>query len=77
MSTSDSESDPVGSRSVPSGHLTYAEPLRPQFHFSPPKNWINDPNGLVYHEGEIPSLLSTFSLKKRIGGRCIGVMLSQ
>ena len=30
----------------------YAEPHRPQFHFSPEKNWTNDPNGLVYYEGE-------------------------
>ena len=28
------------------------EPYRPQFHFSPAKNWINDPNGLVWFEGE-------------------------
>src|SRR5438093_8441111 len=28
------------------------EALRPQFHFSPAKNWCNDPNGLVYFEGE-------------------------
>jgi len=28
------------------------EPLRPQFHFSSEVNWINDPNGLVYHAGE-------------------------
>lgn len=28
------------------------EPYRPQYHFSPPKNWINDPNGLIYHDGE-------------------------
>lgn len=28
------------------------EPLRPQYHFSPEINWMNDPNGLVYHEGE-------------------------
>ncbi|MFD2937356.1 glycoside hydrolase family 32 protein [Spirosoma flavum] len=25
---------------------------RPQYHFSAPKNWINDPNGLIYYEGE-------------------------
>ena len=31
---------------------TYTEPYRPQFHFSPAVNWTNDPNGLVYHEGE-------------------------
>lgn len=31
---------------------SYNEPYRPQFHFSPAKNWMNDPNGLVYHEGE-------------------------
>lgn len=31
---------------------TYNEPHRPQFHFSPPANWMNDPNGMVYYEGE-------------------------
>lgn len=25
--------------------------FRPGFHFSPPSNWANDPNGLVYYEG--------------------------
>lgn len=29
-----------------------SEPHRPLFHFSPPSHWMNDPNGLVYHEGE-------------------------
>uniref|UniRef100_A0AC35GRW4 Glycosyl hydrolase family 32 N-terminal domain-containing protein n=1 Tax=Panagrolaimus sp. PS1159 TaxID=55785 RepID=A0AC35GRW4_9BILA len=24
---------------------------RPSFHFTPEKNWINDPNGLFYHNG--------------------------
>jgi fructan beta-fructosidase len=31
---------------------TYQEPFRPQFHFTPAKNWINDPNGLVDYKGE-------------------------
>ncbi len=25
---------------------------RPRFHFTPAKNWMNDPNGLVWHKGE-------------------------
>ncbi len=27
-------------------------PHRPLVHFSPKKNWMNDPNGLVYYDGE-------------------------
>ncbi|MGI5195798.1 GH32 C-terminal domain-containing protein [Streptomyces sp. CA-288835] len=30
----------------------YSETYRPQFHFTPKKNWMNDPNGLVYYKGE-------------------------
>jgi sucrose-6-phosphate hydrolase SacC (GH32 family) len=30
----------------------YSEPFRPQFHFTPEKNWMNDPNGMVFYEGE-------------------------
>jgi fructan beta-fructosidase len=29
-----------------------SEPFRPQYHFSPARNWTNDPNGLVYFEHE-------------------------
>jgi len=30
----------------------YTETHRPQYHFSPAANWMNDPNGMVYYEGE-------------------------
>ncbi|MFA9389592.1 MAG: glycoside hydrolase family 32 protein [Prolixibacteraceae bacterium] len=30
----------------------YGEPHRPQLHFSPDSMWMNDPNGMVYLDGE-------------------------
>jgi fructan beta-fructosidase len=30
----------------------YQETHRPQFHFSPKEKWMNDPNGMVFHNGE-------------------------
>lgn len=54
---------------------SYDEKYRPQFHYSPAENWMNDPNGLVYYEGEyhlsinirlIPPVL--------ISHACIGAM---
>jgi fructan beta-fructosidase len=32
--------------------LTSLEKYRPVFHFTPRKNWINDPNGLVQFKGK-------------------------
>ncbi len=29
----------------------YHEQFRPQFHFSPPGHWMNDPNGMLYFNG--------------------------
>ncbi|MEQ1587123.1 MAG: glycoside hydrolase family 32 protein [Cyclobacteriaceae bacterium] len=39
-------------KSEQSSDLVIQEKYRPQFHFTPKKNWINDPNGLVFYEGE-------------------------
>lgn len=30
----------------------YREPMRGQFHFSPQRGWNNDPNGMVFYNGE-------------------------
>lgn len=30
----------------------YRQRHRPRFHFTPEKNWMNDPNGMVYYDGE-------------------------
>ncbi|MBX3238950.1 MAG: glycoside hydrolase family 32 protein [Chitinophagaceae bacterium] len=30
----------------------YTDKHRPQLHFSPKKGWMNDPNGMVYHNGK-------------------------
>jgi len=35
-----------------SGAELYREAWRPQFHFTPERNWMNDPNGMVFFEGE-------------------------
>ena len=34
-----------------SNNNDYNEPHRPQIHFSPLSGWMNDPNGMVYHNG--------------------------
>jgi fructan beta-fructosidase len=39
-------------KSILAQNNLYKEKYRPRFHFSPSKNWTNDPNGLVYFDGE-------------------------
>ncbi|MFJ8629558.1 GH32 C-terminal domain-containing protein [Streptomyces sp. NPDC093568] len=43
---------PLAHRAVAADTPAYTETYRPQFHFTPEKNWMNDPNGLVYYKGE-------------------------
>ncbi|MHC4110677.1 MAG: twin-arginine translocation signal domain-containing protein, partial [Planctomycetota bacterium] len=38
-------------KAPPAANL-YNEKYRPQFHFTPRKNWTNDPNGLVFYKSE-------------------------
>src|SRR3954464_9210122 len=37
---------------VSGGAAAQTEPFRPQFHFTPQRNWMNDPNGMVFLDGE-------------------------
>ncbi|KAJ5099371.1 Extracellular exo-inulinase inuE [Penicillium argentinense] len=41
----------LGLLASPTFAINYTQPYRPQFHFSPTKNWMNDPAGLIYHNG--------------------------
>ncbi len=39
-------------RADSSSTTLYHELYRPQFHYTPAQNWMNDPNGLIYYKGE-------------------------
>jgi levanase len=43
---------PAAPSPAPSPATSYTETYRPQFHFTPQLNWMNDPNGLLYYKGE-------------------------
>lgn len=42
----------AASDDLPAANNLYREKLRPQFHFTSRRGWLNDPNGLVYFQGE-------------------------
>ncbi len=42
----------VAVQDTPKDDNYYKEKHRPQFHFTPATNWMNDPNGMFYYEGK-------------------------
>lgn len=38
--------------SVPAVAQTFNQPYRPQYHYTPEIDWMNDPNGLIYIDGK-------------------------
>ena len=50
----------------------YKEKYRPRFHFSPAKNWTNDPNGLVYFDGEYHLFYQYNPYGNRLGAHELG-----
>lgn len=45
------EPTPDPSPVLPEINSKYAQQYRPQIHFTPARNWMNDPNGMVYVDG--------------------------
>ena len=59
------------------GSVTYQEPFRPQFHYTPAQNWMNDPNGLIHHDGRVARVLPEQPPRgHRVGGTCPGATRS-
>jgi fructan beta-fructosidase len=42
----------LSARASVAAHASDPERYRPQYHFSPSRHWMNDPNGMVYLDGE-------------------------
>ena len=55
----------------------YDQKYRPQFHFTSRKNWLNDPNGLVYYDGEWHMYFQHVSIKNGDGPKSWGHAVSK
>lgn len=42
----------LGVKPIAGASAAYQEKYRPQVHFSPAENWMNDPNGMIYYKGQ-------------------------
>ncbi|MBR9923318.1 MAG: glycoside hydrolase family 32 protein, partial [Bacteroidetes bacterium] len=48
---SNQETDTAATSQEENTEIDFSNNLRPQYHFSQPANWMNDPNGMVFYEG--------------------------
>ena len=53
----------------PASQSGYDEQYRPQVHYTPAKNWINDPNGMVFLDGTYHLF---YHLRATTGATCHG-----
>lgn len=55
----------------------YDQSLRPQFHFTSRVGWLNDPNGMVYHDGEWLMAFQHFAKGNASGAKSWGQAVSK
>jgi len=55
----------------------YDQALRPQFHFTSRMGWLNDPNGMVYYDGEWHMLFQHFAKGNISGSKSWGNAVSK
>jgi fructan beta-fructosidase len=56
--------------------IGYNQKYRPQFHFTSRKNWLNDPNGMIYYAGEYHMFFQHHALKNANGTKSWGHAVS-
>jgi fructan beta-fructosidase len=56
--------------------IGYDQKFRPQFHFTSRKNWLNDPNGMVFYDDEYHLFFQHHALKNANGTKSWGHAVS-